>query len=453
MRKIYVVFMILALFFLTTCGYDSGSQPGTGALAFSVDWQGAPNLLAAAPGVFRAPLDCAAAGVATVEAELHDASDLNINCLGGACATGPWDCSAHTGTITGIPPGAGIKIGITGKDANGNVLYFGESAAVDIQEGQTTDVGVITATQIVTLASTTKNPVAVAVDGTSVYWIENGATTLSGAVKKTLLSGGTVTTLASGISDLRSIAVDSTSVYWVEGVGGSQSIKKVLTSGGTVTILAGPVLNNPQSLTIDSANIYFVAGSSSGPGNAIYKIGLNGGPATPIASGLIGSVSNIAVDSTNVYWALGSTGISSIMSAPISGATPTNQTVLVPNLSGVQAIAIDGTSVYWTDASTSVNTRSVKKIAKTGGTVTTLTTGVGFPLPALVVDSATVYWPANVDGTHVVLNSVGVNGGAVRRIAPTDIQQVSSNAVGIAVDSTSIYWPEFIKGTIRKTVK
>jgi hypothetical protein len=69
----------------------------------------------------------------------------------------------------------------------------------------------------------------------------------------------------------------------------------------------------------------------------------------------------------------------------------------------------------------------------------------------MVVDGANVYWPANT-ASFVVLNSVGINGGEVRRVAPTDIQS-GDNALGMAIDSTSIYWPEFATGKIKSAAK
>jgi hypothetical protein len=62
----------------------------------------------------------------------------------------------------------------------------------------------------VTLVSGQQDPWAIAVDATSLYWVDSG----NGTVLKMPKAGGAVTTLASGQSAPLAIAVDGTSVYW-----------------------------------------------------------------------------------------------------------------------------------------------------------------------------------------------------------------------------------------------
>jgi hypothetical protein len=289
----------------------------------------------------------------------------------------------------------------------------------------------------------------VAVDDTSVYWIETGVTTTSGAVKKAPLSGdGTVVTLASGLGRLRGIAVDSTSVYFGESFdAGGGSLKKVPKSGGTVTLLAGWLTHdNIRSIAIDSTSVYYFVFSGA-LGNGIFKIGLNGGAVSTIARGAADA--NIAVDETNVYFAGGTATSGSIMVAPITGANPTNPAVLVPDVGSVRAIAIDATNVYWTDVHITAGDCFVRKMAKAGGAVTILNPS-SCPDFSMVVNGANVYWPARM-GSFVVLDRAGINGGEARRIA-TDIQN-GNNDLGIAIDSTSIYWPEFATGKIKSAAK
>ena len=68
------------------------------------------------------------------------------------------------------------------------------------------------------LAVAQSGPMAVAVDGTNVYWTNN----TGGTVMKCAVGGcSSATTLASGQSGPAGIAVDSTSVYWANETGGT----------------------------------------------------------------------------------------------------------------------------------------------------------------------------------------------------------------------------------------
>jgi len=64
-----------------------------------------------------------------------------------------------------------------------------------------------------TLASGQVYPIGIAVDGTSVYWANNGATDTDGAVMR-WRQWWYPTTLVSGQTNPYSVALDGTSVYW-----------------------------------------------------------------------------------------------------------------------------------------------------------------------------------------------------------------------------------------------
>ena len=149
----------------------------------------------------------------------------------------------------------------------------------------------ITVTQPITLASGQNYPYGIAVDSTSVYWVEN----TGGNVNKVDKNGGTVTTLASGQGYPLVIAIDSASVYWTDN--NSAAIRKVGINGGTVTTLASYAYMNTGGIAVDSTNVYW----SSSIEGSIKKIGVNGGAVTTVASGQ-NNPSGIAVDSNYVYW-------------------------------------------------------------------------------------------------------------------------------------------------------
>ena len=91
MQKKYYMIVLPLLFLLSTCGYNNSTQTsGTGAISFGVEWVGGPESAPAAAGIYRAPLDCTAAGIATVEAALYATNPQNT--LNLIASGGPWDC-------------------------------------------------------------------------------------------------------------------------------------------------------------------------------------------------------------------------------------------------------------------------------------------------------------------------------------------------------------------------
>ncbi len=125
---------ILLTILLSACGEAIYLTFETGSIAFSVEWLGAPQQ---SSGRYAAALDCDAAGVATVVAEVYDESSLYLT------SGGPWLCSAHTGTIQNVPVGSDRTVVVLAKDINGDVLYRGEKSGIAVSAGDTTDAGTI----------------------------------------------------------------------------------------------------------------------------------------------------------------------------------------------------------------------------------------------------------------------------------------------------------------------
>ncbi|MBI5748858.1 MAG: hypothetical protein HZA00_06985 [Nitrospinae bacterium] len=91
------------------------SSNDTGSIAFNVDWQNAPTTtqkpydsVGQGFSPAYAPIDCTAAGISTVSATVYDSSNNSI------ATDVPHNCSAHSGSISSIPAGSGLKL----------ILYF-----------------------------------------------------------------------------------------------------------------------------------------------------------------------------------------------------------------------------------------------------------------------------------------------------------------------------------------
>ena len=144
---LYCALCISLLLFVSDCGDTDYSSSETGSISFSVEWRGAPTKQPYETG-FRA-LDCSAAGVASVEAEIYDENDSYLT--SGA----PWLCSAHAGTIENVPEGTNRKIVVLGRDVNNNVIYRGEKSGITVTTGQTTNAGTIVVDPVSTAPTAT----------------------------------------------------------------------------------------------------------------------------------------------------------------------------------------------------------------------------------------------------------------------------------------------------------
>ena len=174
MNKKYILLIsaILSSLFLSTCGNPGSEESsGTGSLSFKLIWQGAPTLSDSKPedsdytGVREAAIDCTVSGVSTVSASIYNSSGTLL------ASGGPWSCSAHSGTITGISAGTSRTAVISGKDSSGNTIYKGEDTGITITSNQTTTSTVTLSPTPVTLTSG-QSPYHIAVDSTNTYWTD-----------------------------------------------------------------------------------------------------------------------------------------------------------------------------------------------------------------------------------------------------------------------------------------
>ncbi len=337
-------------------------------------------------------------------------SGVTVTLTGAGTSSATTDSSGNysfTGLANGSYTITPSKTGYTFNPSN---------KAVTISGANITGQNFVGSAAPITLASGLNNPQDIAVDSTSIYWTEAGA---SGAVKKVPINGGTVTTLASGLNYPTGIAVDSTSVYWAEQSG---TVKKVPINGGMVTTLASG-MSTIWGMTVDSTNVYWTETGT------VKKVPKNGGTVTALASG-IGSADKIAVDSTSVYWTGngGGMGLGTVKKVGINGGTVT--TLVASGLNQPQGIAVDSISVYWTEFG-----GTVKKVPINGGTVTTLASGLSSS-SGIAVDSTMVYWK---EDNPMAVKKVGINGGSMTTLATSSW---SGQPAGIAMDSNSIYWTE-----------
>lgn len=269
--------------------------------------------------------------------------------------------------VAAVPLGGGSITTLV--PSNSMTFVFIASMAIDatslywMQGGTAHNTGTVLKMPIggggaLTLASRLPAPSSLAVDSSNVYWTDDGTSKKLGYVAKVPIAGGGVTTLQSGQSMAQSIAIDGVNMYWSTGAPGEMpNLLQSPLAGGTITTLAAAA---PTCIVAAGGTVYFANG---GYGNgAVLSVPIGGGSVTTLASsgrtGGAGYNTCLALDPSNAYI----TGYLTVPDTsgyvevvPRAGGTPTT---LASTLNSPSAIAVDDTSVYW------VNVDSVMKVAK-----------------------------------------------------------------------------------------
>ena len=240
------------------------------------------------------------------------------------------------------------------------------------------------------LASGQHSVPGLAVNGTTVYWVDSYLSNSEppdagpdGVVRSVPVGGGTTATLASGQRYPGTLAVDSTGAYWTTGgpcSGATACPANVMTvplGGGTPVALASVTGSLPVSIALDAVNVYWGTGDGR-----LMKVAKTGGTPTMLAF-YQARIQSLAVDAASVYW---TTGTGDIMKTPIGGGA---SVAILVSQDEMADLTIDSTSVYFTTIG--YPTSNVKKMSLIGGPPTTLWSGAAVP-EAIEVDATSVYF-------------------------------------------------------------
>jgi hypothetical protein len=268
---------------------------------------------------------------------------------------------------------------------------------------------------------------ALAVDKSSVYWINES----DGALQRIPKHGGITMDLYSGTGTAfqpgASIAVDATDVFWTSATvaGGSKSntLTRQDKNGGRPSVVASSPVSSLQCVVVDDTSMYWVQG------NAIMKASKNGGPAVGIAGGQT-EANCVAVDDKLVYWSISGTekgqfADGAIVSSPKAGGSAK---VVVKGAERANNVLVDDKNVYWQ------NLDKIMKAPKTGGAEAVLAPAGG-PIGDIAIDGGYVYFTVPGTSGDGTVGRVSKDGGT-----PTILATGQPLPDGIVVDDTSVYW-------------
>jgi hypothetical protein len=323
--------------------------------------------------------------------------------------------SSDKAVLTGVAAGGKpVTIALSGSrgPAAGTVYWVNRGTYVYDGSVKTIPSGAGSAT---TLAPNQSYPAAVVLDGTNVYWANEGTTQCpqspychGGSMNSVPVGGGSYSTLVSDLNAPDSVAVDGTNVYWTDPE--DQTVNQAPLAGGDTIVLASGQ-NGPRSVAVDGSNVYWVdTGDPNKANGVVQKVPIGGGTITPLASSQH-VPAELVLDDTYLYWV--SLGDGTVQKVPLGGGSATT---LVTGQLPV-ALAVDATHIYWTNGSLKPYGGTVKAMPLAGGTVVTLARGQEYPT-SVAVDGTYVYFitPGEFTDSGAV-NVVPLGGGPVTALA------------------------------------
>jgi hypothetical protein len=311
----------------------------------------------------------------------------------------------------------------------------------------------------VVIAAGQQAPVAIAVDGASVYWMNLGtnATTdpkaplswTGGQVLKCPVAGcgGAPVALASNLAQGPSTAApapfvsDGVSVYWSDD-SGPRIVKCAVAGCGGEPEVIGP--QGAQGRAVFQQNFYWTEFSAE-----LYACpiaGCGSSEATLWSAGFSPCDVGVAVDASGIYWV--AQAPNTLFSCPLGGCggAPTVLMAGSPDVADVRQVALDANNVYFTDGNPQIGMILACAKSGCGAAPTILASGLDAPV-AIATDGIDVYWTET--GPDFAAGQPVIGTGLIRKCgvagcgnAPTNVATGLTSPGAIALDDANVYWTE-----------
>jgi hypothetical protein len=162
---------------------------------------------------------------------------------------------------------------------------------------------------------------SITVSGGTLYWADAG----HGTVKSQPLAGGQATTIATNEKAPHAIAVNGTTVYWLNWVAGALGDGGAPTVAGTIRKASGAAPADVASATNEAGGIAGFAVSADGStiyfssGTTVKKVAAGGGTATDVAQEVKGGLPGaLALDGVKIVYPTGQNGDVDVVT-PVAG--------------------------------------------------------------------------------------------------------------------------------------
>jgi len=291
-----------------------------------------------------------------------------------------------------------------------------------------------------TVAPVSGQPFDLLVRETDVVWSESSNSTTpdeSGSVRHVAKSGGAASTLAEGEDAPRRLAGDATWLYWAEGSYGSLGpsegigrIARVPADGGIgTTVAAGVSSDDPVPFTVNDDWIVF------GDKGRVKRLPRAGGTVETVSVGGDDFVVGVAADGSYAYWV---EGAGMAWRAPLAGGAPVMIGDPTNHAGPGGPIAVVGGTVVWAP-----HFDVLLSVPATGGTPGVLGSGLQY-ISDMVADQDAAY-VSEQDGGRIL--RVPLAGGSSNALAPA--QPASWRR--LAQDESTVYWVDQVD--LRKVPK